>query len=49
MGIFQAIKLSRFLRKAEYCSWTNWGGIKKTRLANLDKEWTNRLIRDRFK
>lgn len=49
MSIFQAIKLSRFLRKAEYCSWTNWRGIKKIRLANLDKEWTNRLLRDRFK
>lgn len=48
-SFFQAIKLSRLLRKAEYCSWTNWGGIKKKRLANLDKEWTNRLIRDRFK
>lgn len=48
MSIVQAIKLSRFLRKAEYCSWTNWRGINKTRLENLDKEWTSRLLRDRF-
>ncbi len=49
INIFHALKLSRFLRKAEYCSWTNWRGIKKVRLANLNKEWTKRLIRDRFK
>lgn len=48
-NIFYALKLSRFLRKAEYCSWTNWRGIKKARLANLNKEWTERLLRDRFK
>jgi hypothetical protein len=49
INIFQAIKLSRFLRKAEYRSWTNWTGIKKVRLTNLNKEWTKRLLRDRFK
>lgn len=49
LKVFQAIKLSMFLRKAEYCSWKNWRGIKKTRLENIDKEWTNRLLRDRFK
>lgn len=49
LRVFQAIKLSRFLRKAEYCSWTNWRGIKKKRLEYLDKDWTNRLLRDRFK
>ncbi len=49
INIFYAIKLSRYLRKAEYCSWTNWTGIKKARLAKLNKEWTKRLLRDRFK
>lgn len=49
LNIFQAIKLSRFLRKAEYRSLTSWSGIKKVRLTNLNKEWTKRLLRDRFK
>jgi len=49
INVFYAIKLSRYLRKAEYCSWTNWTGIKKARLENLNKEWTKRLLRDRFK
>lgn len=49
VNIFHAIKLSRFLRKAEYSSWINWTGIKKARLTNLGKEWTNRLLRDRYK
>ncbi|UGS21815.1 hypothetical protein [Flavobacterium cyclinae] len=49
INIYQAIRLSRFLRKAEYSSWKNWRGIKKTRLTNLDEEWTKRLLRDRFK
>lgn len=49
INIFYAIKLSRYLRNAEYCSWTNWTGIKKARLENLNKEWTKRLLRDRFK
>lgn len=49
INIYQAIRLSRFLRKAEYSSWKNWRGIKKARLTNLDEEWTKRLLRDRFK
>lgn len=48
INVFHALKLSRFLRKAEYRSLTNWTGINKTRLANLNKEWTKRLIRGRF-
>lgn len=46
MSIFHALKLVRFLRKAEYCSWKNLRGIKKTRLTILQEEWTNRLLRD---
>jgi hypothetical protein len=49
INFFYAIKLSRYLCKAEYCSWTNWTGIKKARLDNLNKEWNKRLLRDRFK
>jgi len=49
INILYAFKLSRFLRKAEYRSWTNWKGIKKARLVILNKEWTKRLLRDRFK
>lgn len=49
INIYQAIRLSRFLRKAEYSSWKNWRGIKKARLTNLDEEWTKRLLRDKFK
>lgn len=47
--IFLALKLSRFLRRAEYCSIFNWSGIKKKRLSNLDKEWTKRLLRNKSK
>lgn len=47
INIFHAIKLSNFLRKAEYSSWINWTGIKKARLTILRKEWLNRLLRDR--
>ena len=49
VNVYHAIKLSRFLRKAEYFSLTNWRGIKKKRLDNLKKKWTNRLLRERFK
>lgn len=49
INIYQAIRLSRFLRKAEYSSWKNWRGIKKAKLTSLDEEWTKRLLRDRFK
>lgn len=49
INIFYAFKFSRYLRKAEYCSWTNWTGIKKARLTNLNKECTKRLLRNRFK
>lgn len=37
INVFYAIKLSRYLRKAEYCSWTNWTGIKKQHLKTLTK------------
>lgn len=37
INVFYAIKLSRYLRKAEYCSWTNWTGIKKQDLKTLTK------------
>ncbi|MFC6999898.1 hypothetical protein [Rufibacter roseus] len=40
-----AIKLSRFLLRAEYFSRSNWLGIKKSRLSSLDANWTNRLLR----
>lgn len=43
--IFFAIKLSRFLRKAEYISCLNWTGINRKRLTNLDEKWANRLLR----
>jgi hypothetical protein len=49
INIFHALKLSRYLRNAEYCSWTNWRGIKKVRLVNLNKEWSKRIISDGFK
>lgn len=38
INIYQAIRLSRFLRKAEYSSWKNWRGIKKAKLTSLDEE-----------
>lgn len=47
--VFFALRLSRFLRKSEYCSLTNWGGINENKLYNLEQEWTQRLLRDRFK
>jgi len=43
--IFLAFKLSRFLRKAEYNSWSNWSGINEENLTNLDEKWTKRLLR----
>ncbi len=44
--IFLALKLSRFLRRAEYRSLFNWSGIKKKRLSNLNKKWRKRLLRN---
>lgn len=41
-----AIRLSRFLRRAEYQSFTNWIGIRKKRLTTLRISWTNRLLRE---
>jgi len=46
--IFLALKLSRFLQRAEYRSMFNWSGIKKKRLSTLDKEWTKRLLRNKY-
>lgn len=43
--LFLAFKLSRFLRKAEYSSWSNWSGINEKQLSNLDEKWTKRLLR----
>lgn len=48
IGILKALKLSGFLRRAEYYSFSNWRGIKKTKLAMLEKEMTKRLLRDKF-
>lgn len=47
--VFFALRLSRFLRNSEYSSLTNWRGINNKKLSNLDQEWTQRLLRDRFK
>ncbi len=44
--VFYALKLSRFLRKAEYCSLFNWKGINKKRLSKLNEKWTKRLLRN---
>lgn len=41
-----ALRLSRFLRKAEYSSLTNWRGINNKKLSNRDQEWTKRLLRN---
>ncbi|WP_299758269.1 hypothetical protein [uncultured Pontibacter sp.] len=46
--VFHALSLSRFLRKAEYSSWSNWTGINEDRLSSLNNEWTKRLLRDRY-
>ncbi|MBK8342940.1 MAG: hypothetical protein IPL12_06165 [Bacteroidetes bacterium] len=45
INIHLAIKLAMYLRKAEYRSWSNWSGISKKRLANLNNDWSNRLLR----
>ncbi|RTY72577.1 hypothetical protein [Flavobacterium sp. LS1R10] len=41
-----ALKLSIFLGRAEYYSFWNQIGIKKTRLNALETNWTNRLLRN---
>ncbi len=43
--ILLAFKLSRFLRKAEYCSLLNWSGVCKKRLDKLNDKWTKRILR----
>lgn len=43
--VFSALNLARFLRRAEYSSLSNWTGINKKRLSNLEKEWTKRILR----
>ncbi len=45
--IFLAFKLSRFLRKAEYSSLTNWSGINEKQLSKLDEKWTKRLLSEK--
>ena len=43
--LFLAIKLSQFLTVAEYKSLWNFRGLKKSKLDNMEKNWTKRLLR----
>ena len=43
--VFIALNLAKFLRRAEYSSFSNWTGINKKRLSELNKEWTKRIVR----
>lgn len=43
--LFLALKLSRFLKRAEYKSFWNFKGIRKSRLDNMEENWTKRLLR----
>jgi len=45
--IFLAIRLTYFLRRAEYFSWFNLGGLTKKRIALLEENWRERLLGDR--
>ncbi len=40
-----ALKLSRFLKNAEYRSLKNWTGINKKQLNDIEVKWVNRLLR----
>ena len=44
--IFLALKLTRFLQKAEYSSWSNWSGINEKQLSTINEKWTKRLLRN---
>lgn len=44
--VLLALKLSRFMRNSEYRRFGSRIGIDKKRLAKLEKEWTERLLRD---
>lgn len=45
INLCYALKLSRFLKRAEFRSLLNWRGIDKKRLAILNEKWTKRLLR----
>jgi hypothetical protein len=45
--LFLAMKFSRFLKRAEYKSFWNFKGLKKSRLDNLEENWTKRLLREK--
>lgn len=45
MKFYYALKLSMFLKRAEYQSIFNWSGISKKRLSILNEEWTKRILR----
>lgn len=45
--LFLAMKLSRFLKRAEYKSFWNINGLKKSRLNNMESNWTKRLLREK--
>jgi len=42
-----AIDLSEFLRRAEYKSFWNYRGLKKSRLDNMEEDWTRRIFRNK--
>ncbi len=45
--LFLAMKLSRFLKRAEYKSFWNIKGLKKSRLDKMEENWTKRLLREK--
>jgi hypothetical protein len=45
--LFLAMNLSRFLKRTEYKSFWNLKGLKKSRLDNMEKNWTKRLLREK--
>lgn len=46
LNLCYALELSRFLKRAEYCSIKNWRGINKKRLAIINEEWIKRILRN---
>ncbi|WP_286951035.1 hypothetical protein [Mesonia sp.] len=45
--LFLAMKLSRFLKRAEYKSFWNFKGLKRSRLDKMEKNWTKGLLREK--
>ena len=45
--LFLAMKLSRFLKRAEYKSFWNFKGLKRSRLDKMEKNWTKRLLKEK--